>query len=249
MFQLFAYLKLADLSGQYTYLTQMVDTKPEMGYWKIRGFAHMVRETFHAAGQDYSDVQYTMENAPEWFGKHKPALNADMPNLPYVKFADGSVVTEHDTCMRAVALNFKKELLGADKGEMGKVDQFLTALVKMTHKVRPVCYKKDPEATKEEVEKAIADHDTLLAACNKRVGENNWVASANLSVADIYLNEMIHVVRMMHEAALEKYPNLVKFQERYESQDHVKAYKARADYVAGPINGPMAAINAFMPAQ
>ena len=76
----------------------MVDTtKPQLGYWKIRGLAQGIRYQLAYLGVDYTDKKYSYGPAPEFsreeWTSEKPTLGLPFTNLPY--FIDGDAkVTE-----------------------------------------------------------------------------------------------------------------------------------------------------------
>ena len=68
-----------------------METKPKLGYWKIRGLAASIRYQMKYCGIEYEDVLYEQGDGPEfsrepWF-KYKYTLGLEFPNLPY--FIDG----------------------------------------------------------------------------------------------------------------------------------------------------------------
>nr|ABL09303.1 allergen Aca s 8 [Acarus siro] len=87
-------------------------SKPTLGYWDIRGLGAPIRYLLTYAGIDFEDKRYSDPN--EWFGKDKPSLGLDFPNLPY--YIDGSVkLTQTQAILRYIAR--KANLDGATEAE------------------------------------------------------------------------------------------------------------------------------------
>jgi hypothetical protein len=74
-----------------TYKLPSNDTRPTLGYWKIRGMAAALRYQLAYCGVDFKQDLYEQGDAPDfsrqtWLSK-KEKLGLDYPNLPY--FIDG----------------------------------------------------------------------------------------------------------------------------------------------------------------
>ena len=93
----------------------MVNTKPVLGYWKIRGLAQSIRYLLVYLEVDYENKFYETGDAPDyntdsWFGI-KYDLGFDFPNLPY--FIDGDFkLSESDALMKYICAKWRPELLG-----------------------------------------------------------------------------------------------------------------------------------------
>ena len=75
----------------------LVDTRPILGYWDIRGLAQAIRYQLVFLGIDFVDqhLHHTedVSSRQTWLDQ-KDTLGLDFPNLPY--FIDGEVkITEH----------------------------------------------------------------------------------------------------------------------------------------------------------
>ena len=93
----------------------MEQSRPVVGYWKIRGLASTIRYLMHYAEVDFEDVMYEFSPAPEWSRDSwlsvKPTLGFDFPNLPY--FIDGDFkLTESAAIFKYICHKWAKELLG-----------------------------------------------------------------------------------------------------------------------------------------
>ena len=220
----------------------MAEERPRHGYWKIRGYGHFSRATFFAAGHtDFEETQYTDETEGDWFGNVKPSLKHPLANLPFVVI-DGTMVSEHDACMRAIAMRYKPELLGANLADRLNVETWFCALVKTTPGLRGLCYSKDPTA---EGRTAAVQKDKILwAAANNRLAEHNFIATDYCTIADIYMAESIEVLRAIDETEAAQYANFQKYLDHFYAQEWFQTFKNSEKYVNGPLNyAPMASIN------
>ena len=98
-----------------------MDSKPTLGYWKIRGLATALRLQMAYEGVQYDMVEYEQGEGPdfsraEWLDK-KFTLGLDFPNLPY--FIDGDLqFTETMAMHKYIADKWQPDVLGktpADK--------------------------------------------------------------------------------------------------------------------------------------
>ena len=90
-------------------------SKPELGYWHIRGLAASIRYMLHYCEVDFLDTTYELGPAPEfsrdcWFSI-KPNMGLDFPNLPYFKDGDFSL-TESAAIHKYIAHKWAPHLLG-----------------------------------------------------------------------------------------------------------------------------------------
>ena len=94
-----------------------MDSKPTLGYWKIRHLASGIRYQLAYCGVNYNMVEYTMGQAPEfnrdeWLTQ-KEKLGLDFPNLPY--FIDGDFsLTETLPIHKYITDKWRPELQGKD---------------------------------------------------------------------------------------------------------------------------------------
>lgn len=98
-----------------------------VGYWDIRGLAAPLRMMAAHAGAErcaLRDVRYSLSRkadggweAPDWFARDKPELSKRNPliNLPYLELPDGSVVTQSNPCLAALATRLGLHGAAADR--------------------------------------------------------------------------------------------------------------------------------------
>jgi len=130
----------------------MVESKPTIGYWGIRGLGQYARYVFEAAGVEYVDKRYT--DGTEWFGKDKPASPCLLPNLPYFTYKNVAI-SESDSIVRQAARIFKPELLGKSDAEQALVDNIFSFVMKWNAKLRTLSYQAD--VTDEQRAKALSE--------------------------------------------------------------------------------------------
>jgi glutathione S-transferase len=97
----------------------MVENKPTLGYWKIRGLAQQIRYLLSYVKVEWNEVNYeAYPNADgtwdrtEWTNvKSTVGDKMAFPNLPY--FFDGDLkLSETNAIMRHICRKHKPELLG-----------------------------------------------------------------------------------------------------------------------------------------
>ena len=103
-------------------------SKPQLGYWKIRGLASMIRYILRYANVDFEDVLYEMSPAPEWskacWFDVKFSLGLDFPNLPY--FVDGDFkLTETLAIIKYCCKKWAPELLGETAEEYANAEMLV----------------------------------------------------------------------------------------------------------------------------
>ena len=218
----------------------MVDQKPLFGYWAARGLGNSQRLILAATGQEFEEKRYT--DGAEWSEKDKPALESDLANLPYLTF-DGITVTEHDSICRVAAFRYKKSLLGKNAKEMALVENYFTALTKVNPKFRGAAFKR-PAATDDERKEGVEVVRSIVTVVNKRLGEGKWIASEDISIADIYFWEMVEALKVHWAPFLEEFANLARFQEDFDKEEWFVNFKASGNFLEKPMYPPaMATLN------
>merc|ERR1739848_278124 len=152
----------------------------ELGYWALQGIAQPCRYLLHASDKDFTLKNYTMEDAPTWFGTDKPELLklTPFPNLPYLKVGD-KVVSQTAAILRFLGrtcgMNPKSDD-GLDQAEIidGVLgDAWLQFLKVMTNKSAT---DEDKKTWHEGVVKHMAILNDYLAGKKFLVGDNvTWV--------------------------------------------------------------------------
>ena len=116
-------------------------SKPQFGYWKIRGLASNVRYQLAYQGIDYDMVEYeqTDDLSNEAWTSVKFTLGFDFPNLPY--FIDGDFkMTETMPIHKYIADKWTPELLGKDAQTRATVNMVANVLSDLKGSVTMGCY-------------------------------------------------------------------------------------------------------------
>jgi len=146
-----------------------MSTPKELGYWCIMGLAQQIRLLLKAAKVDFIDKQYTPETAADWFAKDKPSMissgQTNLPNLPYLKMDDGSVIVESGAIMRF--LGEKYGYWGSNIDERYQSEQIYGAVKDVYDKFyRFVACQNTPKETYENKEKRDKWHTEIYNALN-----------------------------------------------------------------------------------
>ena len=103
----------------------MVEVKPQLGYWKIRGLAQPARYLLAYAGVEYENVMYELGDGPHYrkdsWLEAKQTLSLNFPNLPYM--IDGKVrITESSAIYRYIVNKHCPDLAGKTIEDKAYVD-------------------------------------------------------------------------------------------------------------------------------
>jgi len=216
-------------------------SKPQLGYWDIRGLAAPLRYMLAYAGEDFEDVRYSVGPAPQysregWF-KVKFTLGLDFPNLPY--YIDDKVkLTETNAIFRYLARKYN--LYGDDPVTMAQVDLILEATMDLRNGFVRLCYGADKEhfdeKKKEYCENVAKKLDTFQAS----LGDKKFFAGDKVTGCDFHIYEMLDVHQMFEPQLIEARPQLKAFCERFRELPAIKAYIASSQFAKHPVNGIMA---------
>jgi glutathione S-transferase len=105
----------------------MVENKPTLGYWKIRGLGAQIRYLLTHCGVDFEDKVYDVSknedgswDRSDWTNA-KPNMGMPFPNLPY--YIDGDLkLSETNAIMKHICRKHKPELLGTTLEEQANMD-------------------------------------------------------------------------------------------------------------------------------
>jgi len=217
-------------------------SKPQLGYWDIRGLAAPLRYMLAYAGEDFEDVRYSVGPAPQysregWF-KVKFTLGLDFPNLPY--YIDDKVkLTETNAIFRYLARKYN--LYGDDPVTMAQVDLILEATMDLRNGFVRLCYGADKEhfdeKKKEYCENVAKKLDTFQAS----LGDKKFFAGDKLTVCDFHIYEMLDQHLTFEPDLVESRPKLKAFWRRFNEIPQIAAHLASAAFKERPINNVMAA--------
>ena len=193
-------------------------SKLTIGYWGIKGRGEILRVLSEYMGLPYENKLYS--DANDWFGKDKPALNSDFPNLPYVKDGD-RVVTETEACVMFLVQKAKRlDLLGSNADEVVHITQIKGVLTDLLNNTLKVAFNKEADVVKGLTDSSLPK----LAQLSKHLGDKDWLIG-KLTLVDFFLAQFLGVFALQGDY-LQKFPNLVAFMKRYEELPAIKAYLA-----------------------
>jgi len=199
-----------------------------LSYWPIRGLAGVLRNVLAYCEVPFTNKLYT--DANEWFGKDKPELGVDFPNLPYLK--DGSkTITETSSILQYIPIKAgKRELIGDTDEKFIQVQTALGAVRDLWSGVSRLCWTKgdfEKEKTELFTNGAAKGHLTKFDTILK---DREWICGF-LSVADFALFEAVELTHDMDAKLLEPYTNLVTFKKRVEELPSIKAFRATPAFI------------------
>ena len=207
----------------------MAETKDKLtlGYWAGQGLAQAIRFLLIYHKVDFEDKQYQLEQASDWFGRDKSALNTDFPNLPYIQDGD-VVITENLAVLQYAATKTgNKDLLGKSTFDTVKICQLYSFIGDMRTVLVDLAKNKEYEKVRDEVlNSKIAPFLTKLS---KNLGENEYLLGY-LTWVDFWIFTQLDVVRRMNPEFLAKWPSLEKYHARFYNNEEIKAYRNSDKY-------------------
>ena len=168
-----------------------LNTKPILGYWKIRGLAAQIRYMFAYCSVNFEDKMYECGDAPDfdkssWLD-NKQTLGLEYPNLPYL--IDGETkLTETKAIMKYIAKKWRPGLLGSNAAELGRIEMLSAHVDTLKGKSTMPCY------TTGDSDAIIEECRPILAKIMAAKGTDKWIAGANLSWLDFYFAELLDLL-------------------------------------------------------
>ena len=195
----------------------MENSRPKLGYWKIRGLASYLRYMLHYAEVDFEDITYEVGPAPQfsrdvWFNI-KPTLDYDFPNLPY--FQDGDFkLTESAAIAKYIAHKWAKDLLGTTTQEYANAEMLFEFVGKLKMAVTMPSYTGGEHGDAITCAKLATDcypHLAKLVDFRSKHGFK-WVAGNNLTWIDFYLWEIVDYMKWLsNDAVFEQFPSIKEY--------------------------------------
>jgi len=214
------------------------------GYWDIRGLGQPGRLLLEYAGLSYVDQRYKVGPPPEcsrdaWL-KVKQNLGLDFPNLPYL--IDGDVKISHsNACYRY--LGRKAGLLGKTEKEQALCDLSAEVVKDFRDELVQIFYGFGIPSDQYEAKKKEYVTNKLpvsLKNFSQFLKDKTWLAGETLTFPDFHLYELLDQVQILFPGNLEKYPNLVEYNKRFQSLPKISEYLQSSRFQARPINQPFA---------
>ncbi|KAK8761847.1 hypothetical protein V5799_026880 [Amblyomma americanum] len=210
---------------------------PVLGYWDIRGLAQPIRNLLVYKGVQFEDKRYTFGPAPEYdrdkWLKEKFTLGLRFPNLPY--YIDGSVrLTQSLAILRYLARKY-------DLGALN--DKEVTELDVLEQQARDLniilAYGAVPQPRYRERLKSYSENvKDMLEPWSKLLANRKWALGERLTYVDFLLYEGLDWHREFKPEAMERYPELVDYMDRFEALPNLKEYFASDKYSKWPMTGP-----------
>jgi len=205
----------------------MAETRDKLilGYWGVQAFAHPTRWLLAYHNIPFEDKFY-MEPS-QWFDVDKPALKSDFPNLPYIQDGD-TVITESVAVIQYAAYKTgNKDLFGKNTLDAIKIAQLNSFLGDLFQTYRTLLLNKDYEKERDGyLNDKVAP---FLNKLSKNLGEKEF-AIEYLTWVDFILFNAIDISHRISSEFLAKWPNLVKFHQRINNNEGVKAYRSSKNY-------------------
>lgn len=222
---------------------------PVLGYWKIRGLAQPIRLMLGYAGVEFEDKIYEQEDGPSfsrdaWLAD-KFKLGLDFPNLPY--YFDGDVkLTQSSAIMRHIAR--KHDLMGKTDTEKDRCDLAGEQLNDFRMNFVKMCYGKYFGVDfKEKAPKYVKDLSGILKPFEEFLGDNKWLAGANITWADFILWEMLDQHLLLAPGCLDSLPKLKAYHQAFMEEPKIKEFLASDKCFKGPCNNKVASWGGKLP--
>jgi len=218
----------------------MSGEKPVLGYWKIRGLGQPIRLLLAYLNVDFEDKRYEFADPPNiaenWL-KDKFNLGLPFPNLPY--YIDGNIkLSQHQAILRHLARKYnltpnmtEEEEAAVDVMENQIHDTFFRWIMKL--------FGNQTAAESREALDKEKYFETALKLLSDDLGTREWIAINRITFVDFKAAEVLDWIRLYKPAALEQFPNLVAYLNRFEQLPAIKAFRASPEYIDWPLFGPI----------
>lgn len=230
----------ASTGGDVAGASENYDSRPEFGYWSIRGLGAPCRMMFYYCNVDFEDKLYECGDAPD-FDKScwtdvKETMGMEYPNLPYL--IDGETkISETAAIMQYIAKKWKPELLGRDAAELGRVNMLWAHVMDLKMKSTIPCYTGDGNAD------AILDAvRPILAKLVESMGESSFIAGENPTWLDFYFAENLDMLDKLGDGLFfAEFPGLQTYWERFIALPSLaEAWADDSKLMKQPFNNKMA---------
>ena len=224
-------------------------SKPQLGYWKIRGLAAFIRYVLHYANVDFEDVMYDVSPAPEFsrasWTDVKHTLGFDFPNLPY--FQDGDFkLTESMAILKYICKKWAPELLGADAQEYANAEmlcEFVGILKRNTTMPSYTGGAHGDNITCKLLAEDNYQHVKTLNDWRDKKGFK-WLAGNNLTFIDFCFWETLdYLVWLSNGEVFKQFPNLEAYHKQFLAHEKIASWWSDdVKAMKQPFNNAMAKI-------
>ncbi|XP_077511326.1 glutathione S-transferase Mu 4-like [Amblyomma americanum] len=213
---------------------------PVLGYWDVRGFAQYIRNLLVYKGVQFEDKRYEHGLPPDYgrdqWLRDKFALGLKFPNLPY--YIDSDVkITQSVAILRH---------LGRKYGLTARNDEEATELDVLEKQAQDLClilaYEAKTQPRYREGLKSYAENvKDMLEPWERHLAGRRWALGDRLTYVDFLLYEGLDWHREFKTEAMELFPAIGDYLERFEVLPNVREYFASDKYKRWPIMGPLRA--------
>ncbi|XP_077510008.1 glutathione S-transferase Mu 1-like [Amblyomma americanum] len=206
---------------------------PVLGYWNVRSLGQPIRNLLIYKGVEFEDKQYKLGPMPDVWGewlKEKFTLGLKYPNLPY--YIDGDVkITQSLAILRY--LGRKHDLAARNEEETIELDM-LEQRVQDLYLMLP--YSGAPVAKLNYSLELYAEKlDEFLGPWDDFLANRKWALGDRITYVDFLLYEALDWHREFKPEAVQRWPNIVQYLERFEELPNIKEYFASDKYNKWPI--------------
>lgn len=212
--------------------------KFKLGYWKMKGLAHVPRMMFAARGVEYDNEMYACVKREDgswdrsaWSRDAYPTLCAEKTpfcNLPYLELPDGSFMVQSNAILRHLARVL--DLYGSTDEERRLIDEIHENMIDLRNTCVRSAYG-SYEADRESLAKDVLPYyiGGLEQTYLKGDGDH-FLVGGRLSFADLYVYDVCVIIHAMCDNALvDKYPKVQKFVAK------IRALPELAEFFSSPL--------------
>nr|AIT99303.1 glutathione S-transferase sigma 2 [Brachionus koreanus] len=202
----------------------------KLNYFDFTGRAELLRLIFAVSNTPFTDQRIKFK---DWKNEKK---NAPLEQLPYLEVDDNQILVQSMAIARYLATEMN--LTGTDTYEQVKVDLVLDLCKEFTdcfsiYVVPEMLY---PTDEKEEIIQHFIDTLALRYLKNIEIlienfGQNNYAVGDQLTVADLFIHDLVTNMMKLKSAILENYPKLKKHRSQVEENENLKFYLETRDRI------------------
>ncbi|XP_065404446.1 glutathione S-transferase Mu 1 isoform X3 [Macaca fascicularis] len=209
-----------------------------LGYWDIRGLAHVIRLLLEYTDSSYEEKKYFREDAPDydrsqWLNE-KFKLGLDFPNLPYL--IDGThKITQSNAIMCYIAR--KHNLCGETEEEKIRVHIMKNQTMDNHMQLVMICHNPEFEKLKP---KYLEELPEKLKLYSQFLGKRPWFAGDTITFVDFLVYDVLDLHHTFEPKGLDAFPNLKDFISRFEGLEKISAYMKSSRFLPRPVFTKMA---------
>lgn len=209
---------------------------PVVGYWDTRGLGQYIRNLLVYKAVHFEDRRYKFGPPPEYersdWLREKFTLGLKFPNLPY--YIDDKVkITQSLAIMRH--LGRKYGLSWTNDAEALELDVLEQQARDLAWGFVMTLFNPNFEEARKKYEDNL---DNVLKPWAEHLQGKQWVLGDRLTYVDFMLYEALDWHKEFKEAALEEYPVLQEYVQRFENLPNLKDYMGSYKYNKWPILSP-----------